>query len=116
MRPIAYVAGPFRHNNPQQVAAHVLTAQAAALMLAAAGCAAYVPHANIGYGLGLIDESDAEGVNMTFLALSDAVFVLPGWRLSVGAKAEVKYARERGIPIFASKEGICDWLRTRTVQ
>jgi hypothetical protein len=39
------------------------------------------------------------------LEMADAVFVLPGWEKSVGATAEMWYARWRGIPVYAYPSG-----------
>lgn len=39
-----------------------------------------------------------------WLAVSDAVLVVPGWEDSVGTKNEIKFAYQIGIPIFYSLE------------
>lgn len=107
--PIAYIIGPLRHENPVQVAAHVMTAQAAAVALARLGYAPYCPHANLGHGLGSVDEADAEAINDTFLRLSSVALLLPGWGNSVGSRAEVDKARRLGVLRFRSIQEAAEW-------
>jgi hypothetical protein len=107
--PIVYVVGPLRHESPAQVAAHVMTAQAAAVALARLGFAPYCPHANLAHGLGQIDESDASAINDTFLRLSAAVLLLPGWGNSEGSRDEVEKARRLGLLRFRSIQEASEW-------
>ena len=109
MTRICYVAGPFRHASRAQMAANVLTAQAAAVMLVQAGWSPYVPHANLGHAYGLIPEADADAANDAFLACADAIYLLPGWGQSMGARRELEQARKWGLLVFreASEVPMC---------
>jgi hypothetical protein len=113
VRPLVFVCGPLNADSPQQVAAHVLTAQAATVQLVALGCAPYCPHQNLGFALGVIPEADAEDVNQVFLDLADAVFVLPGWSRSFGSRREIASARASRKPIFFSPEEVSQWMTSR---
>jgi len=104
-----YVAGPFRDKNPQQMAAHVLTAQAAAVALAQIGVAPYCPHSNLGHAYGLIDEAVAMSINESFLRDCDALLLLPGWGNSEGARQELALAKQRGLPVFRSPHEVAAW-------
>lgn len=99
---MAFVSGPFRHDNPAQMAAHVLTAQAAGLALAKRGWCPYVPHAAIGFAYGQIDETTADAINDAFLTCADAIVLLPGWGQSVGARRELDLARKWGLMVYRS--------------
>jgi hypothetical protein len=107
LRPLCYVAGPFRHDSPTQMAAHIVTAKAAAVTLANRGWSPYVPHANLGHAFGQIPETDAEAINDTFLQLCQALLLLPGWEHSVGATREHDMATRAGLPIFYYPEVPC---------
>jgi hypothetical protein len=107
--PVVYVIGPLRSSSPAQVAANVMTAQAACVALAKLGYAPYCPHSNLGHGLGQIDESDASAINDTFLRLSAAVLLLPGWGNSEGSRDEVEKARRLGLLRFRSIQEASEW-------
>jgi hypothetical protein len=44
--------------------------------------------------------------SMTYLEVSDAVLVLPGWENSKGTKAEIEHAELWGIPVFYTLEAL----------
>lgn len=110
-RPVIYIAGPFRHASATQMAANVMTAQAAAVAVAQAGAAPYCPHAAIGHAFGQIAESDAEAINDAFLRLSDGIWLLPGWGQSVGARRELELAKSLGLQIFRSAHEVSAWAQ-----
>lgn len=114
MRPVVFVSGPLRSDRPSQVGANVLTAQEAVLMLVQLGCAPFCPHTALGWSLGRMDELHAASVNRTFLQLSDAVYVLPGWASSRGTIVELAHAQRAGKPMLASPQEVSAWLMTRT--
>ncbi len=62
------------------------------------------------------DNPDAEfsvamfyNYSMAWLEVSDAVFLLQGWGSSKGTLAEVKRAKELGIPIFEEYKDILEF-------
>lgn len=110
-RRLVYIAGPFRHASQTQVAANVMTAQAAAVALARLGFVPYCPHANLGHAFGQIDEATAEAINDAFLRLSDGIWLLPGWGQSVGARRELELAKSLGLQIFRSAHEVSAWAQ-----
>ena len=112
-RPIVYIAGPFRAARASQMAAHILTAQAAAVLLCRLGCSPYTPHANLGHGFGHIREATASAVNDAFLSVAEAIYLLPGWRQSVGTLAEVETAMRLGLPRLQSPAEVRVWRKQR---
>ena len=111
MRRVIFVSGPFRAESQAQMAAHTMTAQAAALRLAQLGWAVYCPHTNIGHAFGQLDEADAEAINDAFLAKSDAILLLPGWGQSIGARRELEQAKARSLIVFRSLGEVMQWGR-----
>ena len=53
-----------------------------------------------------ITEPMIKRYSKSWMAVSDALLLTPGWKRSVGCQAEVKRAKELGIPIFDSIQAI----------
>jgi len=66
------------------------------------GFSVYVPAIDVLLGIfeGDLEYSDYFGNSQPWLAVSDAVFVVPGWEGSEGVKREIETAKELGIPVF----------------
>lgn len=109
MTRVVYLAGPFRDPDPAVMVARTRAAQRMAVAVAQCGCAPYVPHANLGYAYGLIDEAEAARFNDAILRRCDAVLLLPGWGESVGARHELDLAKRLGMPVFFSLEELQAW-------
>lgn len=99
---LCYIAGPFRHPDPDRMTAHTRTAQEAVGQLAGLGWAGYCPHANIGHAYGDLDETLAADINTTFLERCDAILLLPNWWNSPGSRHELQQARDLGLHVFHS--------------
>ena len=48
-------------------------------------------------------------LDLTWLALCDAILVLKKYRKSEGTKAEIAFAKERSIPVFYSPESLIEY-------
>lgn len=71
------------------------------------GYAPFVPHLDFLYNLVQDDNFPVETYykyDLEWLSVCDAVFVLPNSEKSKGVQAEIKFAKEKGIPIYYSKE------------
>jgi hypothetical protein len=44
------------------------------------------------------------------LSRCDAMFLVPSWQQSSGARRELQFARERGIPVFEDLETLTNWI------
>ena len=53
-----------------------------------------------------ISESMIRQYSLNWLAVCDAVLLIPGWRYSIGTEKEMEYAKHLNIPIFESLEDI----------
>lgn len=118
---VVYVAGPFRcsseHMPGQQdswgIQNNVMRAMALGIEVWRAGAAALIPHANTMFFQNAAkDEVWLDG-DLAMLAKCDAVIMTPDWTRSTGAKAEHRFAQERGIPIFYEIESLRTWLSER---
>jgi len=73
-----------------------------------AGYSVFVPAIDLLMGIkfGYTSYEDYFENSQSWLAVSDAVFLVPGWDDSEGTKKEISLARELGIPIFANIKGM----------
>lgn len=112
--PIIYIAGPMRGKpNRNHAAFH-----AAAALLRSHGYSVISPaEMDDVYGdmpdgeAGVWEPEDRHAIRRDIKAVleSDAVYVLPGWERSVGAKLEVRIALAAGIPLMWETEPVGDW-------
>ena len=56
-----------------------------------------------------ITEQMIKRYSKSWMSVSDALLLTPGWRRSTGCKAEVKRAKELGIPVFNSIQEIVEY-------
>ena len=99
MIPRVYISGPLTSSG--NVLENLERAIAAARALIAAGFAPLCPH--LSYHVDPADEIPHAvwmDVDLAWLAVADAVLLLPGE--SAGVEIELDYAAEQGIPVFQS--------------
>lgn len=114
MRKRVYVAGPISKGD---LNANLAQARAAGQALLKAGLAPYVPHLTC-YWSGNTPEllpdgtthEDWMGVDLPWVAVSDAVLRLPGE--SKGADLEEAMADRYGIPVFHSLDEVLLWQKS----
>lgn len=109
---IIYICGPIRSESVGAQYENIGRGIAAAKAIWQAGGAAICPHM-FAYFWG---DDDAlrklllEG-ELEMIRRCDAVLALPGWMRSVGASAEVCFARGQGITILESLEEAVRWVK-----
>lgn len=128
MRPRVYIAGPISKGD---LCDNLNQATAAFVALAKAGCAPHCPHwsayskpafRSISHvrevlcvatvsGNSEMTHNDWLGIDLLWVAVSDAVLRLPGE--SAGADREVAEAMRLGIPVFHSVADIATWCEQR---
>jgi hypothetical protein len=100
---IIYLAGPIRPKGIQTLEGNIAAAKDAALTLWQMGYVVICPHANS--DLPVTKSQECVEVkawlqgDLDLLARCDAMVVLPGWETSDGTRGEIKFAKERSIPI-----------------
>jgi hypothetical protein len=72
----------------------------------ALGHSVMIPCLDILAGLvaGNLEYQDYYNNNLSWLEVSDAIFVCEGWETSKGTKAEIAHAEKLGIPVYYSIE------------
>ena len=114
---IIYVAGKFSAPTQEGIDANVVVANRVGKDILAAKHTPVVPH-NLSYGWEQDDRfhhdpadvktSDFLRMDFDLIWMSDALFMLPGWEDSPGARAEHKLALVIGLPIYTSMEDVPD--------
>ena len=100
-----YLASPYTHSDPAVQQARFEAACRAVVRLIREGEIVFSPivHSHPLVPLGLPVEWDYwERIDTTFIGRSDGVrgLMLPGWRESVGVRAEIKLAKSCGLPVL----------------
>lgn len=102
---VIYIAGKYRGKTPWEVEQNIRAAEDVAAKVWAMGHVALCPHANARHMLpGLISDEAALAGTLELMRRCDAVVLVPNWRDSAGARAEVAEARRLGLPVFG------DWV------
>ncbi len=79
---VIYVAGPFRGPNAWAIEQNIRRAEEIALVLWQTGkCAVICPHTNTRFYQGAADDQVWLDGDLELLRRSDAVCVVPGWKL-----------------------------------
>jgi nucleoside 2-deoxyribosyltransferase len=102
---LIYVAGPYRGPTREAVELNIATARRVGLLVAKAGHAPVIPHANTaGFEHVAHDLHDEFWLDATMemMRRCDAVVLCPGWEDSSGTRAEVEEAGKLGIPVYLS--------------
>lgn len=97
---VVYIAGPFRGPNAWEIEQNIRRAEALALEVWRAGFAALCPHTNTRFFQGAAPDEVWLAGDLELLGRCDAVLLTLDWQRSSGARAEVDYAKTRGIPVF----------------
>lgn len=113
IRPVVYVAGPYRGRDNWAIENNIRRAEELALEVWRLGAAAVCPHTNTRFYQGAApDELWLQG-DLAILAKCDAVIVTPDWQRSSGARAEVLFAEQRHIPVFLTLEDLAFWMNAK---
>ena len=102
-----YVAGPYSSDNIIDTLDYMREGQRMATRVLLAGFAPWCPWIDFHYQLQLRDDEELTVDNyyeysITWLVVSDAMLVMPGWQYSKGTLKEIEIARALGIPIYYS--------------
>ena len=106
---IIYTAGPYRGEGWNAVFENICRARTAARKLWVKGWAVICPHANTWFmdGPDIPAMTFIEG-DLEIVARCDAIFMLPGWERSEGARLEYLQALKFELPIYLSVEEVPD--------
>src|SRR6185437_11842970 len=114
---VVYVAGPYSGpsydpNSYYDVNKNIMFAREFAKRIWEAGAACFCPHANtihfqVDCKCSYQDYIDGD---LAILSRCDALFMLPTWQYSKGAKIERDFASEKKLPIFYDFENLKLWI------
>ena len=97
---VIYIAGKYRGPNAWAVEQNIRAAEDVAAKVWAMGHVALCPHANSRHMDGVASDEHFLAGTLELLRRCDAVVLVPNWRDSAGARAEVAEAIRRGMPII----------------
>ena len=96
---IIYIAGKYRGPNAWAVEQNIRAAENVAAKVWAMGHVALCPHANSRHMDGVASDEHFLAGTLELMRRCDAVVLVPNWRDSAGARAEVAEAIRLGLPI-----------------
>lgn len=103
---VIYIAGKYRSDTEWGLVENIRLAEEAAIKLWRQGYAVICPHKNTAHFGGLCDDKVWLEGSIEILKRCDAIYMLPNWRDSVGACAELKIAQENNlVVIYGSSVG-----------
>ena len=106
---LVYVSGPYTAPTPEQVAANVERARAAACQLMRLGYAVICPHTmTAGWEGEGITYDQFVAADLEIVRRCDAILLLPGWSGSKGALAEYRMAVRAGVAEVSSIEELVE--------
>lgn len=108
--PIIYVAGPYRGDRPIDVKRNIRNADIWGERLVDLGIAVHIPHKNTEGYEGLQNDQWFLDATMESMRRCDAVFLIPGWEKSSGARGEKAEAERLGIPVFDDLKDLYMWF------
>lgn len=97
---VIYIAGKYRGPNAWAVEQNIRAAEEVAAKVWAMGHVALCPHANSRHMDGVASDEHFLAGTLELMRRCDAVVLVPNWRDSAGARAEVAEADRLGLPVF----------------
>ena len=107
---VIYIAGPFRGPNHWAIAENIRDAERAALKVWQMGAVAICPHANTAHFQDAAPDYVWLKGDLEILRRCDGILMLPTYKESHGAKAEMQEALTLGMPVFFDHAQLKDWL------
>jgi nucleoside 2-deoxyribosyltransferase len=108
-----YVAGPYSADNVIDVLRNIGRGQQACAEIFRLGFAPFCPWHDKSFVTDQPEEhltvEQFYRYSMSWLEVSDCLYVLSGWRKSKGTVAEVDRAMELGKPVFFDLQSLFDW-------
>lgn len=108
--PLVYCAAPYRAPTGWGIDCNIQRARQAGADVARLGAMPVVPHANTAHYDGLASDSFWLLGTLALLERCDAIYLVPGWERSSGARAECDYAEQHGKPIFSELDVLGAWV------
>ena len=105
---VAYIAGPYRAENPWEVERNIRRAEELAFRVACQGVMPLCPHALTRFFDGTITDVFWLKGTTELLRRCDSVVLTDGWEDSSGVRDEIDVAAELVMPVFESET---EWIK-----
>jgi len=100
---VLYISGPYRGKDGWTTEQNIREAEALALEVWALGIVALCPHTMTRfYQDGTLPDHLFLRGDLELMTRCDGVLLSPRWQQSVGARIEMRWAKEKGLPVFVS--------------
>ena len=112
---VIYIAGKYRDTRGEWwIRENIREAEKCAMFVWQQGLVALCPHKNTAFWGGMPGCSDDTWLkgDLELLQRCDAMYVTRNWRNSAGAIAEVKYAKQIGVPVLYTEQEVIDFKKT----
>jgi hypothetical protein len=113
---VIYIAGKYRGPTPWAVEQNIRAAEEVAARVLQLGMMPLCPHANTRHMEGVASDEHFLAGTLELMRRCDAVVLVPNWRDSAGARAEVDEAKRLGLPVFNEPEHVLEceeWFAAR---
>lgn len=107
---VIYIAGKFRGKHSWEIAQNVYIAELHAAAVAQRGAVPLCPHTMYRNYQGLLPDIFWLSGTMELLRRCDAIFMIPGWQMSLGACGERKEAQKLSLPILYDMQQVVDYI------
>jgi nucleoside 2-deoxyribosyltransferase len=99
---VAFISGPYRAPTHRGIHQNIHKAAEVAAEVARLGYSVFCPHTNSHFVelLGNLGDDYWLAADLDIASKCDIMVLVDGWRASVGAVAEVEFARAHGIPVY----------------
>lgn len=108
--PVVYIAGPYRSPSANGILLNIIAAREVATLVWSIGAAAICPHLNTALMDGVARDADFLAGDLEILRRCDALFAMPTWKRSEGAKGEVAEAKRLGLPVLFDEVELRRWI------
>jgi len=107
---VIYIAGKYRGPTPWAVEQNIRAAAEVAARVWEMGHVALCPHTNSAHMEGVASDEAFLAGTLELMRRCDAVVLVPNWRGSAGARAEVEEADRLGLPVFGRDVTPGQWI------
>ena len=99
---VLYISGPIKGRDDWTREQNIRRAEEVALDVWTLGIVAVCPHALTRFYGNALPEAVWLRGDLELITRCDGVLAIDGWEYSTGARIEVRYAQDKGIPVFLS--------------